>query len=155
MPINYEVKNEIGIFTIDNGKVNAKAGIGIHYSDNNKIQLNDISLALDIVNPTNNKAELKAIEKSLKDCLLNKIDKITIYTDSQYSINCITKWYPDWVKKNDFANKKNLDILNNINHIIQTLDVELIHVKAHTSLTDKHSIGNSMADRLATQCLKC
>ena len=23
MPINYEVKNEIGIFTIDNGKVNA------------------------------------------------------------------------------------------------------------------------------------
>lgn len=138
-----------------NGSKNAKAGIGIHYSDNNKIRLNDISLPLDIINPTNNKAELKAIEKSLQDCLSNKIDKITIYTDSQYSINCITKWYPGWIKKNDFENKKNLDILDNIYHIIQKLDVNFIHIRSHTNLTDKHSIGNSMADRLATQCLKC
>jgi len=154
-----EINNRFTIYTdgacSHNGSKMAKAGIGIHYSDNNVVKLKDVSLALDILNPTNNKAELKAIEKSLEECSIKKIDKITIYTDSQYSINCITKWYPEWIKKKDFNNKKNIDILDNIYQLINKLDVEFIHIRSHTSLTDKHSIGNSIADRLATQCLKC
>ena len=86
----------------NNGQKNPKAGIGIHFSVKNKIKIEDISLKLQIEKPTNNKAELTAIGKALEMCNENNInDKIIIFTDSQYSIKCITLWYPDWLKKKD------------------------------------------------------
>ena len=47
---------------------NVRAGIGIHFSLKNRIQLKDIYLRLDIENPTNNKAELTAILVALQEC---------------------------------------------------------------------------------------
>jgi len=139
----------------NNGKQNAKAGIGVHFSSKNKIKLEDLSLRLDIDKPTNNKAELIAIEKALESCLKNKIkDKIIIFTDSQYSLKCITLWYPDWVHKNKLENRKNIDILKRIDPVVKQLNVHFEYIKAHTELQDEHSIGNSVADNLATECLK-
>ena len=48
-----------------NGSKFAKAGIGVHFSPNNKIKLEDISSRLHIDKPTNNKAELIAIKEAL------------------------------------------------------------------------------------------
>ena len=139
----------------NNGSENAKAGIGVHFSSNNKTKLEDISVRLHIDNPTNNKAELVAIEEALETCLHNNItSKIIIFTDSHYSFKCITLWYPNWVKKNKLENRKNIDILKRIDPMMKQLNVEFQHIRAHTELQDEHSLGNSIADRLATECLK-
>lgn len=138
----------------NNGFINAKAGIGIHFSPKNKNKLEDISLKLNIEKPTNNKAELIAISTALEICKNYNIkDKIIIFTDSQYSIQCITLWFPDWLKKNDYKNKKNIDILRKIYVLYKNLNIQFQYIKAHTNLQDEHSLGNNRADYLATICL--
>ena len=137
-----------------NGSDKARAGIGIHFSENNKIQIPDISERLIYKKQTNNAAELMAILKSLEKCVEYKInEKIYIYTDSDYSMKCITLWYPEWIKKGNFQDRKNIDILHKINDIYKKLDIEFIHIRAHTGLNDIHSKGNEMADRLAVESL--
>ena len=137
-----------------NGSQKAKAGIGIYFSDNNKIKINDISKRLIYKTQTNNAAELMAILQCLERCVEYKINqKIYIYTDSDYSIKCITLWYLEWIKKGNFNDRKNIDILHKINDIYQKLDVEFIHIRAHTGLNDIHSLGNERADRLAVESL--
>ena len=132
-----------------NGSQRAKAGLGIHFSEMNKIKINDISERLIYSKQTNNAAELMAILRCLEKCLeYNVYQKIYIYTDSDYSMKCITLWYPEW-KKKGIKDKKNIDILNKINSIYERLDVEFIHIRSHTGLTDIHSKGNEMADKLA------
>ena len=138
-----------------NGSKFAKAGIGVHFSSNNKLKIEDISSRLHIDKPTNNKAELTAIKKALELCDKNNVkEKIIIFTDSDYSIKAITLWYPNWVKRNDLENKKNTDILQTIKPFYDKLNVTFQHIRAHTGLQDEHSLGNDMADRLAVECLK-
>ena len=89
------------------------AGVGIHFSLNNYIQMQDISQKLDIDIPTNNKAELIAILFALQECHKNNIkDKIVIYTDSQYCIDAITKWYDQWLKNGNLNTKKMYHLFN-------------------------------------------
>lgn len=138
-----------------NGSKFAKAGIGIHFSPNNKIKLEDISSRLHIDKPTNNKAELTAIKKALELCEKKDIkEKIIVFTDSDYSIKAITVWYPNWIKMGDTEKKKNIDILEKIDPLYKKMNIKFQHIKAHTGLHDEHSIGNSNADRLAVECLK-
>lgn len=130
------------------------AGIGVHFSQDNYVQMHDISKKLDIDSPTNNKAELIAILFALQECHKHNINKkIIIYTDSQYSIDAITKWYDQWVKTDNLKNKKNVSFIRSIKTIMKTLDVSFIHIRGHTKKQDKHSIGNERADNLATSCL--
>jgi len=138
----------------NNGSQKARAGIGIHFSENNKISIPDISERLIYKKQTNNAAELMAILKALEKCEEYKVyQKIYIYTDSDYSMKCITLWYPEWIKKENINDRKNIDILHQINNIYQKLDVEFIHIRAHTGLNDIHSLGNDMADKLAVKSL--
>tara|TARA_A100001015_G_scaffold316529_1_gene431039 strand:+ start:4832 stop:5470 length:639 start_codon:yes stop_codon:yes gene_type:complete len=138
----------------NNGSKKAKAGIGIHFSEMNKIKINDISERLIYKTQTNNAAELTAILKCLEKCLEYNINKkIYIYTDSDYSMKCITLWYPEWIKKGNYEDRKNIDILHKISSIYKRLDVEFIHIRAHTGLNDIHSKGNEMADRLAVSSI--
>ena len=82
----------------NNGSKNARAGIGIHFSKKNTIPFDDISKPF-IDNPTNQRAELKAILEALR--LTKELShKIIIYTDSEYSINCIERWFASWVSQN-------------------------------------------------------
>ena len=136
-----------------NGSQRAKAGLGIHFSEMNNIKINDISERLIYSKQTNNAAELMAILRCLEKCLeYNVYQKIYIYTDSDYSMKCITLWYPEW-KKKGIKDKKNIDILHKINSIYGKLDVEFIHIRSHTGLTDIHSLGNERADRLAVESI--
>lgn len=137
----------------NNGSSNAKAGLGVHFSPKNEIKIDDISLNIISASkrPTNNIAELLAIEMALLKCKEKNINiPITVYTDSDYSIKCIKYWYPNWLKNNNLTGKKNIDILQRI-HKILPLNLEFIHIKAqhNTKLEDEHSIGNKIADRLA------
>lgn len=136
----------------NNGKKNSKGGLGIHFSEKNKHYFPDVSESIQRQDITNNIAELMAIQKALE--ITRGIKDVKIYTDSKYSLNVITKWYGIWLKKGLCKNKKNLDLIGTIYDMYNQSDAELIHVRAHTGNTDEHSIGNMIADRLATDSLQ-
>ena len=67
---------------------------------------------------TNNVAELRGLKaifeyiiKNKDKYLSNSSNEIFVYSDSQYALDCIRKWFPNWVIKNKLADKKNLDII--------------------------------------------
>lgn len=150
-----------GIFTIytdgackHNGSEKAKAGIGVYFNKHNSINIPNVSERLHTMKQTNNVAELTAILRALELCDSHKIDeKILIYTDSDYSMKCIEIWYPQWKKENKMKDRKNIEILQKIDQYYEKLDVKFKHIRSHTGLTDVHSKGNEMADRLAVKCL--
>jgi len=152
--------NHIIVYTdgacTNNGKKNAKAGIGVYFDVDDSRNCSERILG----NQTNQHAELLAIAKALnilnKELTLNK--KITIYTDSSYSIKCITEysvyWCRDGWKKKDGNPIKNIDAIKNIYSKYITHNIHFKHIKSHTNLKDVHSIGNSKADELATKSIK-
>ena len=136
-----------------NGKITAKAGIGIHFPNK---ECTDVSQSFSD-NPTNQRAELYAIQLALetivKECTF---DKVIIYSDSSYSIKCVSEWIINW-EKNNWKNAngkpvKNLDLIRPIRRILKNLDnkVSFVHVKAHTKAITFEALGNAEADKLAT-----
>lgn len=107
---------------------------------------------------TNQRAELFAIYVAL--ILIKKMleyDNIKLYSDSEYSIKCVTVWAYEW-DKNNWKTKtnqpvKNQDILKPLFSMVKKLKgkIEFIHVNSHTNKSDYKSLGNAMADRLATE----
>lgn len=137
-----------------NGSDKAKAGIGVYFNKHNSIDIPNVSERLHTIKQTNNVAELTAILRALELCDKHNIDKkILIYTDSDYSMKCIEIWYPQWKKENKMKDRKNIDILQKIDKLYEKMDVKFKHIRSHTGLTDIHSKGNEMADRLAVQSL--
>tara|TARA_Y100000389_G_scaffold199868_1_gene239132 strand:+ start:5736 stop:6356 length:621 start_codon:yes stop_codon:yes gene_type:complete len=152
----------INVFTdgacSDNGYNDAKAGIGIYFSKNND---KNISKRIE-GKQTNNTAELSAIIEVFDICIEDIKDNktINIYSDSKYAIRCCTE-YGEKCSKNDWctSNKKNKKIPNyelvkkGYELCKKYPNVKIKHVKAHTSNTDILSIGNKMADKLASESL--
>jgi ribonuclease HI len=137
----------------NNGKANAISSIGIYFSNKNQKYINNISEVLKLNNHTNNIAELTAINNSLKLIKENDIKlPVRIYSDSQYSINTLTKWYPKWSEK-DKKSKKNIPLIEETYNLINEIKPELKYIKAHTNLNDEHSLGNAIADQLANDAL--
>ena len=131
-----------------------KCGYGIHFPNK---EIEDVSKKFTKKPLTNQRAELYAIYKAIKIISENfTFDKIEIYTDSEYSIKSLTEWIVSW-KKNGWktANKKevlNQDIIKKIDRKLQKYEgkIKFTHVRSHTGKTDKHSLGNAEADKLAT-----
>lgn len=113
----------------------------------------NISEALKGTKQTNQRAELTAIQRAL-DVAPSHRD-VTIFTDSRYSIDCVTNWYRNWVK-NGWTNSRgkpveNKDVVQEIREKIDERDIIgkqtlFVWVKGHSS--DK---GNIEADRLAVE----
>lgn len=151
-----EKKEDLIIYTdgacSNNGKSTAKAGIGVYSKD--KLNISERIVG----KQTNQRAELYAILRALTIVNISKYNRITIYTDSQYSIDCLTKWIKQWIK-NGWKDKKNHDVKNKdiIKPIYSILscnaNIILTHIRAHTGKTDEHSVGNSIADKLACNSL--
>jgi uracil-DNA glycosylase len=165
-----------------NGRENCRASYAYYicdYSANNRIVAYEVKKA-DLVPPStipgekysssNNRGELMAIMMALKYIADEKIrtDSITIVSDSEYSINCITKWAPNWYKdpiKHSLSEKKNLDLikpaLDYLREVRQCNSVSFRHIKSHTKApADKVSFewflwnGNDTADKLCANLLK-
>lgn len=143
---------DIDIFT-DGSLIRKKGkiycGYGIYFPNGEN---NNISKKFDKGLITNNRAELYAIYKSLKICKKilkeKEIEKINIYSDSEYSVKTLTIWYKKWIKNGkDYKNK---DIIDKIIKLINKLNnVNFIHIKAHTGENDYYSLSNNQADELA------
>jgi ribonuclease HI len=97
---------------------------------------------------TNNRMEMTAIIEALK---IVKMDcNITLYTDSKYVMDGITKWLPNWKKKGWItSNKKpvkNKDLWQILEESISKHNIEWQWVKGHAGIP-----GNEKADELANQ----
>jgi len=141
-----------------NGKSYAKGGVGIHFPNG---ELEDISKVFTKDPITNQRTELYAIYYALvyiKKELEIKNLKILIKTDSEYSINCLTKWYKGW-ENNNWKTKNDTDVCNKeiiqrILKYIKKYNITFEHVLAHTNKTDFNSLANQQADLLATSATK-
>jgi len=143
---------DIDIFT-DGSLIRKKGkiycGYGIYFPNGEN---NNISKKFDKGLITNNRAELYAIYKSLKICKKilkeKEIEKINIYSDSEYSIKTFTIWYKKWIKNGkDYKNK---DIIDKTVKLINKLNnVNFIHIKSHTGKNNYYSLSNNQADELA------
>jgi ribonuclease HI len=141
----------------NNGKNNAKAGYGVFFEFDNPRNENGV------VNgkQTNNTGELTAFIRAIEILKeeINEKKKINIYTDSEYVIKCAGS-YSDKLQKNNWKTSTdkippNLKLLQKIYDLYKpnTSTINLFHIKAHTNLSDKHSIGNREADRLANMAI--
>jgi len=139
-----------------NGRSSAQAGYGLYFPNNEYKSYGRAFIHKPI---TNQRAELYAIYKALK-IGTTEDNKLIIYTDSLYSINCVTKWMKSWLasgwKTKTGKPVKNVDILQMINEIYleNKEKITFVHVKAHTGKSDYHSKGNEQADILARSGVK-
>ncbi|XP_030765882.1 ribonuclease H1-like [Sitophilus oryzae] len=130
---------------VNNGKSNARAGIGVWFGENSCLNISEPVQG----RATNIAAEIQAACAALR--VLNKLGhkKVRIYTDSEFTINCITKWMNNW-KRNGWTvsnggmvkNKGDLVVLDNLCQKFEHVD--WVHCPAHSGVR-----GNEEADRLA------
>ncbi len=98
---------------------------------------------------TNNRMELKAVIEALK-ALKETDKKITIYTDSQYVANGITKWLKTWVKKN-FEGVKNEDLWKELYELLKKYNVEVIWIRSHQKGKGYDHDINNLCDKIAKE----
>jgi ribonuclease HI len=124
------------------------SGLAIYYNSNKPILLYGAYEA----RGTNNTAELKALYKAL--IIASKYNKSIIYSDSKYSIDCITNWAYNW-KRNGWIKRgggiKNLDIIKLSHAIYENIKNKVIieYVKGHVGFE-----GNELADIMASLAIK-
>lgn len=140
-----------------NGKIGAIGGIGIHFPDR---ELKDVS-KIYVGHCTNQRTELYAILQALKYINVKlRLSKYCVFikTDSMYCINCITKWTKGWINNGwitkDGKPVANKELIENIYKYYSRYKIILEHVSAHTNGDDVDSIGNEIADALATRATK-
>jgi len=138
-----------------NGSKNSSAGIGIFFGEND---IRNVSEKL-FGKQTNNSAELTAILKLyyiIEDDIKAQ-KKITIVTDSEYAIKCLTTYGNKCSMKNWNVDIPNKILVKKIYELYTQSDdnykdksnINFIHIRAHTKNTDIHSLGNQCADNLA------
>jgi ribonuclease HI len=97
---------------------------------------------------TVNIAELTAAIVGLE--VLEEDCDVTIYTDSQYTIDCITKWYAGWCRKGwktqAKEDVKNKHLIQRLHSLCQQHNAKWVKVKGHSDL-----YYNDLADQLAVQ----
>lgn len=105
-------------------------------------------LAAGYRNTTNNRMELLAVIVALESAKGNGHD-ITIYSDSKYVVDSVSKgWVFGWVKKG-FKGKKNADLWRRFLKIYPANKVKFIWVKGHANIPE-----NERCDALAVAASK-
>lgn len=127
-----------------NGTSGARAGLGVYWGNDHPLNISEPVSG----RATNNCGEIQAATKAIKQALQNKIKKLSIYTDSKFLINSITKWMPAWKKKGWKLKSgepvKNQIDFKDLDSVVHKLQIKWNYIEAHAGLH-----GNEMADRLA------
>ena len=142
---------------VNNGKENAKAGMGIFFSDGKHAPISQ-KLDGNIYKQTNNTAELLAIITTLE--IINSEfpgEYFVIFTDSKYSMLCAGNYGERMHSKNwreDIKNKELVEKLYKLYNLNKNSEYTFLqHIYSHTGKPDEHSLGNEQADRLAYDSL--
>lgn len=95
---------------------------------------------------TNNRMELMAVIAGLEALKKDGL-KISIYSDSKYVVDSVTKgWLNTWIATNFKGGKKNQDLWLRFHHLAKTQFIKFIWVKGHAE-----NPYNSRCDELATE----
>ena len=105
---------------------------------------------------TNNRMEMTAVISALQalKCPCN----ITLYTDSRYVLDGVTKWLPNWKKNNwKTANKKsevkNMDLWQILDALLPQHEIRWVWVKGHNGYPENERVDELA--RLAIKNLAC
>ena len=136
----------------NNGKGGARAGIGVWWNYGHK---HNVSERVKGEKQTNNVGEIQAIVRAIRlACEMKNVRKLQINTDSEFTINSVTKWMSGWKKKGwrkadgkEVANKEDFMILDDVLQKakdIEKVEIKWQHVRGHAGVE-----GNEEADKLA------
>ena len=143
-----------------NGRAGARASWAHYFPDHTA--LSDAGRIADTEPQTNNRGELTAIlrcvDKALASFAPADVD-LHVFTDSDYSKNCLTKWVVGWMR-NGWKTAEGKPVSNR--DLIEEISGKLVGfqsycvtwVRAHTGGSDEHSKNNEIVDRLATEVLE-
>lgn len=103
-------------------------------------------------NTTNNRMEIIAAIEGLKT--LKRPCRVTLYSDSQYLVNAMTKgWVEKWRSNNWMRNKteraKNVDLWMQLMELVKEHQVTWVWVKGHAD-----NKWNNRCDQLAVSAIK-
>ncbi|WP_138505795.1 ribonuclease HI [Nostoc sp. PA-18-2419] len=118
-------------------------GVVVYFSDGSIHEMGDASS-----HTTNNKMEMQAAIAALEFLQTSQqVQPITLYTDSEYLINCVTKWVKGWKnkgwKKSDGKPVQNQDLLETLDQL-NSEQVKWQYVRGHSG-----NIGNERCDVIA------
>ena len=130
----------------NNGKEGACAGIGVYFGEGDA---RNISRRVE-GKQTNNVAELMAILAAYD---VIKDDIVGLVSDSEYAIHCCGSYGERMNKEGWRTAIPNKDLVRKVWECFHGTNVKFIHVRAHTGLSDEHSLGNENADRLANMAI--
>ncbi|KAL9081573.1 MAG: hypothetical protein Q9159_007237 [Coniocarpon cinnabarinum] len=133
---------------LKNGANGARAGVGVYFGP---LDQRNVSEPLKGPRQTNQRAELTACRRAVD--IAPRDRDVIIYTDSKYSISCVTEWFVNW-RKNNWMTKDHRPVENKdlIEPILQRIeerrllraDTRFEWVKGHAN-----DEGNVAADHLA------
>ena len=139
----------------NNGKENAKAGLGVYFSENDPRNTSKRVIG----KQTNNVAELSAIIEvfTILSEEIKSGEEIIIYSDSKIAIGWCTSTGEKYERsswKKTRGEIPNLELIK-IGYQLckENKNVTLKYIRAHTGLTDELSLGNDGADRLANEAI--
>ncbi|KAI9652340.1 MAG: hypothetical protein M1831_006887 [Alyxoria varia] len=133
---------------LGNGARGAIAGVGVYFGPRDP---RNVSEALTGDRQTNQRAELTALKRAIE--MAPRDRDAAIFTDSKYSIDCVTEWFKHW-RKNGWltASKKAVENKDLIESILNKID-ERFRLKAKTEFEwvkgHANDPGNVAADQLA------
>ena len=139
---------------IGNGRKGAKAGFAVWFPDNKDWSCSE--RLPDNHAQTNQRAELAAIHRAVSILDQHGIydEDVVIYTDSDYSIKCLTVWIPGWVsrgwKTSEGKSVLHQDLIRDTSaRLAKFKSHRFHHVRAHTGGGDDLSVNNDIVDRMA------
>ncbi|XP_074640906.1 ribonuclease H1-like [Tubulanus polymorphus] len=127
-----------------NGKKGAAAGIGVYWGEGHPMNVSERLPG----RQTNNRAEIHAAVKAIKQAKsMNKLS-VKLHTDSQFLINSVTKWMKNW-KRNGWKLASGEPVVNRedfeaLDLAMCGMNIQWVHVRGHAGI-----LGNEEADRLA------
>ena len=90
--------------------------------------------------------ELLAVIQGLRALKKNNLP-VTIYSDSQYVVNAISKgWLNNWIKTDFKGGKKNKDLWLQYHALSKNFQIKIVWVKGHAQ-----NPYNNRCDQLATE----
>jgi ribonuclease HI len=126
---------------------NGLGGLGIYIIDG----CNERFFHQGFSNTKTGRMEIKAVIICLHK-IKDKTKKVSIYSDSQYTTNCVNKkWLWSW-EFGGWNGMANVDLMKQYLEEIRKFKYQprLIHIKGHTRKDDIHSLGNAIVDSLAS-----
>ena len=148
-----------------NGKVNSVGGIGVWFGDGHRGNVSARFVGDHENKVTNQVMELTAAVVGLEQFVeLRLPGPIHVFSDSDYTIKCATKWYKGWEKNGWLTSKGepvlNKDLIMRLVDMVKLTGAEFTHVRSHCKEPRKDDemhvfwYGNDQADQLATSAVR-